>query len=508
MPELLLEIYSEEIPAGMQQNNVDALAKQLALKLAATLEKGNMVSYEHWVTPQRIGLYFDNIPASISAKLEEVKGPKVNAPEIALQGFLKKYNLAKDDLSQKDGYFFANVKQGSDDIYAFLKEAIEDTLKTFTWPKSMRWGSHEISWIRPIHNILCLFDGKVLPVKFGHLTANDKTYGHRFMAPNELAVQNEKDYSAKLKDHKVILDQEERKRIIKSEAAIQLAPLGFLLKEDNALLDEIAGLVEFPVCLIGKIDSQFMSLPEEVLTITLKHHQRYLMVEDKAGKLAPYYVIVANIEATDGGEEIKHGNGKVLRARLEDAKFHYAHDEKQKLDDLVEKLRSLTYHQQIGSVYDKMQSVLKIAEQIAIDAKADIEQVKRAVTLCKADLVSNMVKEFPELQGIMGYYYALHAKEEKEVAMAIKEHYKPQGPSDSLPSNIIGAILALADKLDTLNQMFAINIKPTGSKDPFALRRAAIGILRISEHYKLQLNLTALGAKKDVIQFISERQKS
>jgi glycyl-tRNA synthetase beta chain len=311
-----------------------------------------------------------------------------------------------------------------------------------------------------------------------------------------------------LTEHKVILDPEKRKETILSQAKKLLDPLHLTVINDEALLNEVAGLVEYPVVYLGQIDPKYMYLPKEVLLITLKHHQRYLMVEDKDGKLAPYYLIVANIEASDNGQEIRHGNGKVLRARLEDAIFHFEHDKKQKLETFVENLKSLTYHQQIGSVYDKVQSVMKLAEKIAAFAKADVEKVKRATLLCKADLVSNMVKEFPELQGVMGYYYAVHAKEPKEVSLAIKEHYKPQGPNDSLPSELTGAVVALADKLDTLNQMFAINIKPTGSKDPFALRRAAIGILRSCEHYKLSFDLQTLGIREDVIQFINERKEN
>ena len=502
MPELLIELYSEEIPAGMQSSAIERFYTTLQTKFEEGCKE--KVQGEYWVTPKRMGAVFNNVPAKLTSTVEELRGPKLDAPEVALQGFLKKYNLQKESLYQKDGYYFAQVKQGSDDIHAFLKETIEEVLHKFTWPKSMRWGEHDITWVRPLHNILCLFDGMVLPVKFGHVTANNKSRGHRFMAPQEFTVANHLDYLKNIEEHKVILNQGVRGEKIKSQAAALLTTLGLSLKEDKALLDEVVGLVEYPAVYLGEIDAKFMYLPEEALIITLKHHQRYLMVEDKNGKLAPYYLIVANIEASDSGKEIRHGNGKVLRARLEDAIFHYEHDKAQELEDFVEKLRSLTYHQQIGSVYDKMQSVLKLAELIAKDANADVEKVKRAVTLCKADLVSNMVKEFPELQGVMGYYYAKHAGEPDEVALAIKEHYKPQGPTDSLPSNLTGAIVALADKLDTLNQMFAINIKPTGSKDPFALRRAAIGILRICEHYDIR----ALGARPDVAQFINERKEN
>lgn len=506
MADLLLELFSEEVPARMQ-----SVAKEqfLSLLLAKLKEKlGLELTGESWITPRRLGIYVSSLPHSIAASSEEIRGPKTSAPDAALQGFLKKNNLKKEELEARDEYYFAYIHKPAAHVADVLGSIIADTLASFTWPKSMRWSDHQIRWVRPIHNILCLFDGKILPLVFGHLTSNNWTYGHRFMAPEKIIIEDFSDYKNKLTAAKVICTTQARKEKIRAEIEAIIAPKGLTLIDDPELLEEIAGLVEYPYVFLGEINKEFMNLPKEVLVITLKFHQKYLMLNDQNGNLAPYFIIVANHVSSDQGKEIIRGNSKVLKARLSDAQFFFNQDKKETLFSRVDLLKSLTFHQQLGSVYDKTQRVKKLAEKIAVNLKLPAEPIIRAAELSKADLVTGMVREFPELQGIMGHYYALHDKEDKEVAFAIRDHYKPQGPADSLPENLIGAIVALADKLDNLNQMFGIGIKPTGSKDPFALRRAALGILRIISHYKLALDFNALAIGSDVVQFINEKNSN
>ncbi|AIF81984.1 glycyl-tRNA ligase subunit beta [endosymbiont of Acanthamoeba sp. UWC8] len=360
-----------------------------------------------------------------------------------------------------------------------------------------------------------MLDNEVLPAKFGHIIASNKTYGHRFLSGKEITVNSASliEYSKLLKENFIILDALNRKEIIQQEIQKIISGKNLSIIEDNELLNEVVNLVEYPVVYLGQIDEKFMTLPEEVLITTLRNNQRYLMLRNStSGKLAPYFIIVSNTIGQDQGKEIIHGNQTVLGARLFDALFFYENDKKMKLEKRIEQLKALTFHKEIGSVYDKIESVKAIAEKLSNRLQADTAKVIRAVSLMKADLVTEMVGEFPELQGIMGYYYALNDGEGEDIAITIRDHYKPLGPNDYVPTNKVAAIVALADKLDTLNQMFAINIKPTGSKDPFALRRAANGVVRIIAENNFALDiktdLADLNIREDVINYISEREVS
>lgn len=504
MPELLLELFSEEIPAKMQEPIMESFFASLSNALKEHI--GTESKGEYWVTPRRMGCVFYDVPDHTKASKEEVRGPKINAPKTALDGFLKKYNLNKEQLSQREEYYFVEINKESSLSSQILPEIISQVINKLVWPKSMKWGKSKVKWVRPLHGLLCLFNQKILPVKFGHLTASNTTYGHRFLSKDaSISVTDFTDYKTKLEKNSVILSPSQRKEIIIGQIKEILKDKNLILIEDNDLLNEIAGLVEYPIVMMGEIEQRFMKLPKEVLVITLKHHQRYLMLSNSKMELAPYYIIVSNFLASDGGKEITHGNSRVLKARLSDAEFFYKQDIKKRLDEYSSQLKKLTYHQQIGSVYDKIQDVKALAEKIAIKVNIDKTKVLRATELAKADLVTNMVKEFPELQGTMGYYYALYQKEDMAVAEAIRDHYKPMGPSDSIPVNPVGAVVAVADKIDTLEKMFTIGIKPTGSKDPYALRRAAIGLQRIIKSYNFDLQLEEVINNEEVIEFIKAK---
>jgi glycyl-tRNA synthetase beta chain len=506
MAELLLELFSEEMPASMQQGAKDQLLAQI---LAGLKERFGLELQGHaWVTPRRLGVFIDNLPLEIKESKEELRGPKIAAPEQALEGFLRKNNINKERLEKRGEYYYAIIARPAAAIREVLGKLIEEVLLGFSWPKSMRWSDHEIKWVRPLHNILCLLDSEILALQFGHIRSNNLSFGHRFMAKDQISISNFSDYKSKLAQAFVILESNDRKQAVLTQVNDAIAAKELAMIEDSDLLSEIAGLVEYPVVLLGEIGEEYMKLPREVLVITLRHHQRYLMLNDLKGNLAPYFIIVANRTTADKGDEIVRGNIKVLNARLEDARFFYTGDKAHSLVSRVDELKGLTFHKEIGTIYDKMQSTKAMVERICTQLKIESGKAIRAVELSKTDLVTGMVKEFPELQGIMGYYYALNDNEDKEVAIAIRDHYKPQGPSDSLPENLTGALAALADKLDTLNQMFEIGIKPTGSKDPYALRRAAIGVLRILAHYELNLDLANLGLRDDVCAFINERKNN
>lgn len=354
----------------------------------------------------------------------------------------------------------------------------------------MRWGSGDTVWVRPLHSILCIFDGKIVPVEFAGVKAGSVTYSHRFLSPKAITISKAGDYESALRSAKVIANRDERKAEIKKQ--MEKAAKGFSVKDDEYLLEEVTGLVEWPVVLMGNIDKQFMDLPPEVLSTVMKKHQKYFSLADKSGKLAPHFLTVANMEAKDGGKAIVAGNERVLRARFSDARFFWDQDRKKKLDEWAAGLKDVTFHAKLGTVADKVARIEALALQLADYAKADKKLVQQAACLCKADLVTGMVGEFAELQGVMGRYYALAQGEKPEVADAVRDHYKPQGPTDSVPSSPVSICVALADKLDTLVSMFAIGEKPTGSKDPFALRRAALGIIRIILENNLRLPLMPL----------------
>lgn len=505
MSELLIEILSSEIPARMQESGHANLASAL---LKAIKDKFDCdPTIESYATPRRVMVAMKGLKLESSGAGEEVRGPRTDAPSQALDGFLKKYSLQKESVVTRDGYYYAMINTASSgDPKAVLTSTIQDVLNNFVWPKSMKWGDAIGRWVRPIQSIIALLDGTPLSIELGAIRSSNISSGHRFLSPTEFTVSSIENYKSELKARYVVLSASDRKDMIRAQVSKLLEGKGVDLISDEGLLNEIAGLVEYPTVFISKIDDSHMSLPKEVLVIALKHHQRYLMTEHSDGRLAPYYFIVSNIISSDNGASIIEGNSKVLNARLEDAKFFYDQDRKHTLDFYVGKLANLTYHKDLGSVLTKQQSVLSLAKHIAKAVHyKDVDSVERAVMLSKADLVTNMVKEFPELQGIIGYYYSKADNLPDEICKAIRDHYKPQGPSDKLPDGELAAIIAIADKLDTMNQLFGINIKPTGSKDPFALRRAAIGIIRIIMAHNFNFALSKIGTREDVCSFIKER---
>ncbi len=496
MSSLLLELFSEEIPARMQ---ADAMAHLYDAFIYQGINQAGLpvphpVTYKPKVfsSPRRLTLLAENIYEQQVDRITELKGPKVGAPEAAMAGFLKKTGLTMAQLEQRDGVYFAKIEQKGRATAEVLKEVIEKILVEFPWPKSMRWGSGETAWVRPLHSIICLFDGKVVPVEFAGVKAGNKTRGHRFLAPQEIIISDAKQYESALESAKVMPDRDKRKAAIAKQLDEKCKALGVSLHADAALLEEVTGLVEYPNILSGKIDASYMDLPEEILILEMKNHQKYFATRDAAGKLSPHFLITSNMETKDGGKAIIAGNERVLRARFADGRFFYDQDRKTKLEEWAKKLADVTYHAKLGSSADKVARVEKLADWLAKGILADTALVARAVALAKADLVTGMVGEFPELQGVMGRYYANHQGEKPEVADAIRDHYKPQGPTDSVPTAPVSICVALADKLDTLISMFAIGEKPTGSKDPFALRRAALGVIRIVLENNLRLPLLPL----------------
>jgi glycyl-tRNA synthetase beta chain len=479
MADLLLELFSEEIPARMQ---ADALA-HLERALKTELDKAAMPFEIHgrFVTPRRLAIWLADLPLQQADVNTELKGPKVDAPDAAVQGFLKKSGMKLEQLQKRDGIYVAQVHQKGKATAELLKTIIEDMLAKFPWPKSMRWGNHDITWVRPLHSILCIFDGKVVPVEFGPVKAGNVTYGHRFLAPAAITIQNAGEYETALEKAYVIADREKRKAEILKQAEAAAKKLDLELKNDIRLAEEVTGLVEWPTVLVGTIDAKYMDLPKEVLVSEMRAHQKYFALTKSDGALSDKFLITANMTAKDSGKAIIAGNERVLRARLADGRFFWDQDRKKTLEEMAEGLKSVTYHAKLGSVADKVERVKKLALELAryIPSPLRGEEVERAATLCKADLVSGMVGEFPELQGVMGRYYALHHKESADVADAIRDHYLPLGPDSPVPTKPVSICVALADKLDTLISMFAIGEKPTGSKDPFALRRAALGVIRI-----------------------------
>ena len=482
MADLLLELYSEEIPAGMQA----AAAAQLQRHIEGFLA-GFDVAAEHLVThvaPQRLALLADGLPENLPDRKEQKKGPRVDAPEKAIAGFLRANGLdSTDGLSvqpDKKGDFYvldSETKGGplADALGAFLPGMIEG----FQWPKSMRWGSGTLRWVRPLRGILCVFDGAVVPFEVGGIKSGDTTYGHRFMAPQALSITRAADYLGALDEAHVLADAAVREAMIAEDAAKLAQGVDCALLEDSGLLSETAGLVEWPVPLLGKIDAEFMDVPEEVLISVMRTHQKYFALRTADGKLAPYFITISNMVTDDGGAAIIAGNERVLRARLSDGRFFWDQDRKETLESRLPALEKVTFQAQLGTVAQKAERIAALAGVLAAELGADKAEAEMAGGLCKADLTSGMVYEFPELQGIMGGYYAAHDGLGDGVAAAIREHYKPAGPGDAIPQTAEGQAVALADKIDTLAGFWSIDEKPTGSKDPYALRRAALGIIRI-----------------------------
>lgn len=484
MSELLFEIFSEEIPARFQKRAMEDLQKLVCEGLTkAGLEGFNAKS---WVAVRRLGLVITNLDAQTKEIREERKGPKLGAPQPAIDGFVRAAGISsieeariEKDPKKGDFYVVDIVKAGAKTI-DILAALLPNIIQNFPWPKSMRWGTGNLRWVRPIHSIIALFDGQIIDFEIEGLKSGNKTQGHRFHGNGVFEVSNYADYCEKLVASNVLLEREDRKAEILKQALEICEENGLELIEDIGLLEEVCGLVDMPVVILGQMDESFLDLPPEVIRLTLRLNQKYFVANSKAtGKLAPNFLVVSNVKATDGGKAIAHGNARVLAARLNDARYFWDMDRRQSLESRVAKLDKIVFHQKIGSLGDKVKRIVALAGEIAPIVGADIEMAKRAALLCKADLVSEMVGEFPELQGVMGRYYANHDNESQDVANAIMEHYKPVGPSDYVPTSPVSIAVALADKFDTLVSFFAIGEKPTGSGDPYALRRAALGIIRI-----------------------------
>jgi glycyl-tRNA synthetase beta chain len=479
MPQLLLEIFSEEIPARMQQGAARDLERLVADRLkAAGLTWDALTTY---AGPRRLTLVIDGLPAATPDREEEVKGPKTSAPEQALEGFLRKTGLTREQLVERDGVLFAVLSSKGRATTDLVAETVDQVVRAFPWPKSMRWGSGTLRWVRPIKRILCLFDGKVVPFEIDGIQSDAITEGHRFLGSGQpLRVSDFVDYRAQLEKNFVLLDVADRKLRILEQAKAACAAKGLVLVDDDGLLDEVAGLAEWPTPILGDMDPQFLALPPEVVRLSMKVHQKYFAVRDPSKDgLAPNFLVVANVEATDGGKALAAGNSRVLSARLNDARFFWDEDQKVGFDAWNAKLSGVTFHAKLGTLAERVERIAALAREIAPLVGADADQAETAARLSKADLLSGMVSEFPELQGIMGGYYARLAGHPDAVADAVRDHYKPQGPADTVPTAPVTVAVALADKLDTLVGFFAIDEKPTGSKDPFALRRAALGVIRL-----------------------------
>jgi glycyl-tRNA synthetase beta chain len=491
MAEFLLELLSEEIPARMQVRAKGDLRSMIAKALdEAEIAYGEAESF---ATPRRLVLAIDGMATQQPDVDVERKGPRVGAPDKAIEGFKRSlgadsYELTEEE-DKKGAFYVARFRKLGRPTADVLAELIPEVLKNFPWPKSMRWGDHDVRWVRPLHSILCLLDGAAISFAFGPVAAGDVSRGHRFHAPEPFEVESVAQYKKDLARKYVVLDRDERRAGIKGQAELIAKQRGLRLREDDALLDEVTGLVEWPVAMCGKIDAEFMELPPEVLVTSMRAHQKYLALEDESGKLAPGFVAIANLEPKDGGGAIVAGNERVLRARLWDAKFFWDQDRRRPLEELVPKLHGIVFHAKLGTVGQKALRMVALAGWLADHLKVDRIATERAALLAKADLVSGMVGEFPELQGLMGRYYALEHQEPAEVADAIGDHYAPLGPNDACPTAPVSVVVALADKLDTLAGFFAIDEKPTGSKDPFALRRAALGVIRLILENKLRLPL-------------------
>jgi glycyl-tRNA synthetase beta chain len=488
MPDLLIELFSEEIPARMQAKARDDLRK---LVTDGLVEAGlTYASAGAFSTPRRLVLSVEGLTAESRAVREERKGPSTSAPAQAVEGFLRSTGLTLDQLERradkKGETFYAVIEKPGRKAEAIVAEVLEAVIRTFPWPKSMRWGAGTLRWVRPLQSILCLLSDEggahVVPLTVDGIEAGNTTEGHRFMGMGRFTVTGFDDYVVKLKRAKVVLDTAEREAAIWQGAQNLAFAAGMEVVPDAGLLTEVAGLVEWPVPLMGRIADQFLSLPPEVLQTSMKEHQKFFSVRNpKTGRIEGF-VTVANIEAADGGEVILKGNQKVLAARLSDAKFFWENDlrvAKAGMGEWVEGLKAVTFHNKLGSQADRIERIAALAREIAPQVGADADDAERAARLAKLDLRSSMVGEFPELQGVMGRYYALEAGEKASVADAARDHWRPKGESDGVPSEPVSVAVALADKIDTLTGFWAIDEKPTGSKDPFALRRAALGVIRL-----------------------------
>ncbi|MCK0068631.1 glycine--tRNA ligase subunit beta [Kordiimonas laminariae] len=493
MADLLIELFSEEIPARMQGKAADDLKKMVT----GTLKEAGLTfdAADAYSTPRRLALNVTNLPAATPDISEERRGPRVDAPEKALEGFMRGAGVTRDQLEEREEkkgtFFFAKIEKPGRAATEVIAEAVENAVRNFPWPKSQRWGSGSLKWVRPLHSILCVLGGETVELEVEGYRAGNTTRGHRFMAPDEFTVTDFADYKAKLLEHKVVLDATRRETLIYDTAQTLAQAAGLELVEDRGLLTEVAGLVEWPVPMIGAFDPAFLEVPEEVLILTMRKDQKYFVTRDPAtGKLANKFIFTANLEPSDDGSAVTNGNQRVVSARLADAKFFWDQDLKRKLDDNLPALKEIVFHKDLGMVSDRVERMKKLARHLAeFIPGCDADEAERAAELAKADLVSNMVYEFPEVQGAMGRYYAQKQGETDAVADAIRDHYAPAGPSDACPSAPVSIAVALAEKLDTLAGFFFINQKPTGSKDPFALRRAALGTIRLIVENNLRVSL-------------------
>ena len=525
MTDFLLELLSEEIPARMQEKASADLARLFETEIAKAGLTAEAI--ETYATPRRLALIARGLPAATQAVSEETKGPKTSAPPQALEGFLRKTGLTREQLVERDGILFAIVEKLGRATVEVLAEAIPAIVRAFPWPKSMRWGAASAStaslrWVRPLQGIIALLGDQVVPFEIDGIQSGATTLGHRFHHPGAITIGSAKDYAEKLRACHVILDPAERRGIIEGAARALADARGLSVIPDPGLVAENAGLTEWPVPLLGDFDPAFLEVPREVIQLTMRTNQKYFACVDKGGKLAPNFICTANIVAEDGGAAIVAGNRKVLAARLSDAKFFWEQDLKVPLAEQAKKLDQIVFHEKLGTVADKVDRVAKLARWLVEDgivaggkggrpspaapasagATGLADMAEQAARLAKADLVTGMVGEFPELQGVMGGYYAAAEGLPREVAEAIRDHYKPVGQGDDVPTAPVTVAVSLADKLDSLQQFFAIGETPTGSKDPFALRRSALGIIRLLTHNGLRFEIPA-----ELLDFFADRLK-
>jgi glycyl-tRNA synthetase beta chain len=499
MPDLLLELFSEEIPARMQARAAEDLKALITERLVAA-----GLVYEGakaFVTPRRLALAVQGVPARQPDQREEKKGPRLGAPEGAIKGFLKSAGLTSIDQARlerdprKGDFYVAVIERPGRPALDVIAEIVPEVIKTFPWPKSMRWGNGRLTWVRPLHSIVATFgpeteEPDIVPFAIDGIAAGDETRGHRFLAPEPFRVKRLADYAAKLEKAKVVLDPERRRQMILTDARNLAFAQGYELVEDAGLLAEVAGLVEWPVVLMGAFDESFLGIPDEVIRATIRANQKCFVLRDpQTARLVNRFILVANTEAQDHGTAIVAGNERVIRARLSDAKFFYETDLKTRLEDRLPKFEHIIFHEKLGTQWERIERIERLAAELAPIAGADVEKARRAARLCKADLVTQVVGEFPELQGLMGKYYAERQGEDEAVAHACEDHYRPKGPDDLVPADAVAIAVALADKLDTLVGFWAIDEKPTGSKDPYALRRAALGVIRIVLENTIRMRL-------------------
>ncbi|ANI76552.1 Glycine--tRNA ligase [Sphingobium sp. EP60837] len=515
MTDFLLELRCEEIPARMQIKASEDLARLFTEELAKAGLKPE--SIDSFVTPRRLALIARNLPLETAAVSEEFKGPRTSAPAQALEGFLRKTGLTQDQLEDRDGVWFATVNKPGRATAQVLAEAVPAVVRTFPWPKSMRWGTasqttESLRWVRPLQGIVAILGEDLVDIEIEGIRSSYATLGHRFHHPGEITIGSAHDYVEKLRACHVIVSHQERQSIIEARATEAAAAKGYTLIEDKGLVAENAGLTEWPVPLLGDFDPTFLEVPPEVIQLTLRINQKYFVLRDSAGKLAPAFICTANIEAKDGGEAIIAGNRKVLAARLSDARHFWEEDQwhhegtgasrhrstRKALAEHAKKLERITFHEKLGTVHDKVERVAKLARWLVeegIVKAADADQVEQAARLAKADLVTEMVGEFPELQGVMGGYYARAEGLPDAVADAIRDHYKPVGQGDDVPTAPLTVAVSLADKIDTLVSFFAAEMLPTGSKDPFALRRAMLAAQALTETSGLRFAFKSVAPK-------------